>query len=129
VSVFGFIAAKKAAALDRADVQGARGQPIRVHAWQARKPSVRALEDRRLTDRIREIHEANRRVYGSPRVHAELVLGDGERLGRKRVEGLMRQAGISGLVPRRRGGSDHQRGERGMGSERHRRGTARWRTT
>ena len=31
------------------------------------------------------------------------VLGDGERLGRKRVERLMRQAGISGLVKRRRG--------------------------
>ena len=73
------------------------------HAWQARTPSARALEDERLTGRIREIHKDNRKVYGSPRVHAELVLGDGERIGRKRVERLMRAAGISGLVRRRRG--------------------------
>jgi putative transposase len=36
-------------------------------------------------------------------VHAELVLGDGEQIGRKRVERLMRAAGISGLIRRRRG--------------------------
>ena len=42
------------------------------------------------------------RVYGSPRIHAPLVLADGERLGRKRVERLMRAAGLSGLQPRRR---------------------------
>jgi putative transposase len=30
-------------------------------------------------------------------------MGDGERVGRKRVERLMRQAGLSGLVPRKRG--------------------------
>ena len=73
------------------------------HAWQSRLPSARALEDQRLTERIREIHKANLKVYGSPRVHAELVLGDGERIGRKRVERLMRQAAISGMVRRKRG--------------------------
>ena len=73
------------------------------HAWQARRPSVRAREDERLLERITTIHAANRGVYGSPRVHAELVLAEGERLGRKRVERLMRQAGLSGLQPRRRG--------------------------
>jgi len=73
------------------------------HAWARRLPSPRAREDARLTERIREIHKENKKVYGSPRIHAELVLGDGERLGRKRVERLMRQAGISGLIPRRRG--------------------------
>src|SRR3954447_3430269 len=73
------------------------------HAWQARKPSARTLEDQRLTARIAEIHQRFRGVYGSPRVHAELVLADGERVGRKRVERLMRQAGISGLIKRRRG--------------------------
>jgi putative transposase len=73
------------------------------HAWAKREPSARALEDERLTGRIREIHRANRRVYGAPRVHAELALGDGVRVGRKRVERLMRQAGISGMVARKRG--------------------------
>ena len=73
------------------------------HAWARRPRSARALEDERLTERIREIHKDNRRVYGSPRIHAELRLGDGVRVARKRVERLMRQAGISGMVRRRRG--------------------------
>jgi putative transposase len=42
-------------------------------------------------------------VYGSPRIHAELRLQFGVRGGRKRVERLVRQAGISGLVQRKRG--------------------------
>jgi putative transposase len=66
-------------------------------------PSARAREDERLTERIREIHARNRGVYGSPRIHAELVMADGERVARKRVERLMRQAGLSGLVRRKRG--------------------------
>jgi putative transposase len=73
------------------------------HAWVTRLPSARALEDGRLTERIREVHRANRKVYGSPRIHAELVLADGERIGRKRVERLMRQAGVTGMVRRKRG--------------------------
>jgi putative transposase len=73
------------------------------HAWATRPPSPRARDDARLTDRIRQIRELNWRVYGSPRIHAELRMADGERLGRKRVERLMRQAGISGLVARKRG--------------------------
>src|SRR5215207_10870883 len=73
------------------------------HAWERRRPSTRQLKDERLLERIREIHAENRGVYGSPRVHAELALADGVRVGRKRVERLMRQAGISGLVARKRG--------------------------
>jgi putative transposase len=73
------------------------------YAWQTRAPSDRALSDVWLTERIREIHDANRGVYGAPRVHAELRLGQDVRVGRKRVERLMRAAGISGLVPRKRG--------------------------
>ena len=73
------------------------------HAWQRRAPCARAVEDQRLTERILEIHADNRKVYGSPRIHAELVLADGEHVGRKRVERLMRQAGISGLIKRKRG--------------------------
>jgi putative transposase len=58
------------------------------HAWQRRAPSARALADERLLERIRQIHAEHRGVYGAPRVHAELVLGDGQRVGRKRVERL-----------------------------------------
>jgi putative transposase len=68
------------------------------HAWERRPPSQRALEDAFLTERIREIHRANRGVYGAPRIHAELRMAQGIRVSRKRVERLMREAGISGLV-------------------------------
>ena len=71
--------------------------------WERRAPSDRALGDAWLIERIREIWAENRQVYGSPRIHAELRIGDGERIGRKRVERLMRQAGISGLRPKKRG--------------------------
>ncbi|MDQ3677301.1 MAG: IS3 family transposase [Actinomycetota bacterium] len=72
------------------------------HGWATRAPSDRALSDAWLTARIREIHERNREVYGSPRVHAELRR-HGIRVGRKRVERLMRQAGLSGQLTRRQG--------------------------
>jgi putative transposase len=103
VSVFTFIAAKKAEHSITLMCRVLEVSRSGFHAWQARKPSARALQDARLTVRIREIHKDNRRVYGSPRIHAELVLADGERIGRKRVERLMRVAGISGLIRRRRG--------------------------
>jgi putative transposase len=79
------------------------GVAVGFHAWARREPSARTLEDERLTGRIREIHKDNRKVYGSPRIHAELRLGDGVRVGRKRVERLMREAGISALQQRKRG--------------------------
>jgi putative transposase len=103
VSVFTFIAAKKAEHSIALMCRVLEVSRSGFHAWQARTPSARALQDARLTVRIREIHKDNRRVYGSPRIHAELVLADGERIGRKRVERLMRVAGISGLIRRRRG--------------------------
>lgn len=103
MTAFGLIAAEKA------------NHPISVmcrmlevsrsgfHAWERRAPSDRALADAWLTEKIGQIHAENRRVYGSPRVHAELGMTHGIRVGRKRVERLMRQAGLSGLVPKRRG--------------------------
>ena len=73
------------------------------YGWQTRPPSERALHDAWLTERIKEIWKANREVYGAPRIHAELRMAHGIKVSRKRVERLMREAGISGLVPRKRG--------------------------
>jgi putative transposase len=73
------------------------------YEWASRPPSDRALTDAWLTEKIKEIHDTNRRVYGAPRIHAELRMTYGVRVGRKRVERLMRQAGLSGLVPKKRG--------------------------
>jgi putative transposase len=71
-------------------------------AWKQRPSSARRLEDERLKLRILEAWDESDRTYGAPRLHAELCLGDGVRLGRKRVARLMRELEIQG-VSRRRG--------------------------
>ena len=101
--IFRFVAAKKAEHSIKTMCRVLEVSRSGFHAWENRRPSARRLEDERLLARIREIHSENRRVYGSPRVHAELVLADGVRVGRKRVERLMREDGLSGLVARKRG--------------------------
>jgi len=63
------------------------------YAWQTRPPSARSVEDAKLLREIRRIHQENHRVYGSPRIHEELV-ELGYRVGRKRVERLMREEAI-----------------------------------
>jgi putative transposase len=73
------------------------------HAWLRRAPPDRQLSDGWLLERIRQIHKENRKVYGAPRIHAELRMDHGICVGRKRVERLMREAGLSGLIPTRRG--------------------------
>ena len=73
--------------------------------WRNRQgtPSERSAADARLTEAIVAIHTRSRGTYGSPRIWAELRLGLGIRVGRKRVERLMRHAGIAGVSRRRRG--------------------------
>jgi len=71
------------------------------YAFERRAPCDRALNDAWLTREIRRIHAANRGLYGSPRIHAELC-EDGVRVARKRVERLMRCAGLEGAHLRRR---------------------------
>jgi putative transposase len=73
------------------------------YEWASRAPSDRALTDAWLIEKIRQIHGEHRQVYGAPRIHADLRLAHGIRVSRKRVERLMRDAGISGLVARKRG--------------------------
>ena len=65
------------------------------YAWLRRPASARALGDAVLVDRIREEHRKSRQTYGSPRVHAALSRA-GERVGRRRVERVMREHGIRG---------------------------------
>jgi putative transposase len=73
------------------------------HRFERRPPSQRDLQDVWLTDKIKQVHTQARGVYGARRIHAELRLARGIEIGRKRVERLMREAGISGLVKRKRG--------------------------
>jgi len=71
--------------------------------WARRAPSDRALTDAFLIERIKEIHAQARGVYVAPRIHAELAHAHGIRVAKKRVARLMAEAGISGLVTKRRG--------------------------
>ena len=72
------------------------------HDWERRAPSDRALGDAWLIEKIREIHAASGGTYGSRRVHAELRLEHDIRVARKRVARLMKAAGISGVLSRKR---------------------------
>ena len=74
------------------------------HDWQTRPPSRRQSADAALVGTIQEIHQMSRGTYGSPRVWAELRLGAGIRVSRKRVERLMRLQGLEGVYRRRRRG-------------------------
>lgn len=67
--------------------------PAGFYAWQRRSASQRQMEDERLVEKIRDAHAGSRETYGSPRVHAKLRR-EGEKVGRRRVERLMREHGI-----------------------------------
>jgi putative transposase len=103
VRIFRFIAAKRAEHSIQIMCRVLEVSRSGFHAWARREPSARALADAALSERIAEIHGESGKTYGSPRVHAELRLADGVGVGRKRVERLMREAGLSGMIRRRRG--------------------------
>ena len=75
------------------------------YAWERGVPSDRALTDAWLLEQIKQIHGEHRGVYGWRRIHAELRIAHGVRVSGKRVRRLMRQAGLSGLVRKRRRGT------------------------
>ncbi len=70
------------------------------YAWRTRPESSRAKSDRALMAEIRRAHARSKGVYGSPRVHAELV-ATGTRVGRHKVARLMRLARLRGCPKRR----------------------------
>lgn len=69
--------------------------------WCNRIPSQRSIDDRVMTERIRQIHQRSDCTYGRDRIQAELR-DMGLRVNHKRIERLMRNARIQG-VSRRRG--------------------------
>jgi putative transposase len=103
VTVYRFIAARKTEHSVKTLCRVLGVSRSGYHAWQRRPPSRRARADAALGERIGQIHRRSLKTYGSPRVHAELRLDHDIRVGRKRVERLMRRAGLSGQVRRRRG--------------------------
>jgi len=71
------------------------------YAWRRRKPSARSKSDAALMALIREIHEWSRGTYGVPRMFKELI-ARGHHVNPKRVERLMREAGLQGVSRRQR---------------------------
>ena len=72
------------------------------YAWQDRPMSARARKDVELTALVHQIHAYSYNgTYGAPRIHRELRETYGIRIGRKRVERLMRRAGLQGVQKRR----------------------------
>lgn len=67
------------------------------YAWWRRPKSRRAQQDEVLTKQIQMIYQQHRKVYGAPRIHAELHAQE-IRCSRKRVARLMCLAGLRGKV-------------------------------
>lgn len=72
------------------------------YAWLHAIPALqnRAEAEAELRAHIGRIFATRRRVYGSPRIHAELRR-EGRRHARRRIEQLMREMGLSGRQGRR----------------------------
>ena len=69
------------------------------YSWRSRCECARRQEDRELVEAIRGVFTRSRGTYGSPRVHRALK-GLGWAISRRRVERLMRTAGLRGRVAR-----------------------------
>jgi len=67
------------------------------YAWRRREESLHSIEDRRLLSEIERVHRKSRETYGSPRVHKKMK-GEGETVGKRRVERIMRENGIQGVA-------------------------------
>jgi putative transposase len=71
------------------------------YAWSTRQPSRRQKANEELLERIRKVHSQNRRLYGSPRITAELN-EKGVRCGKNRVARIMKTHSIRADVKKRR---------------------------
>jgi putative transposase len=102
VTRYRFICAKRVEFGVRRCCRAVGVSPTSFYDWHRRGPSARAQADQRLLVEIRRIHRDSGGAYGAPRIHAELQIACGVRVGRKRVARLMRAAGLVGCHRRRR---------------------------
>lgn len=71
--------------------------PSGYYDWVDRPESDRSKRHKQLTAKIRRFHEASHHIYGSPRIHGDLV-DDGEVIGENTVAMLMQRAEIVSKV-------------------------------
>ena len=67
------------------------------YAWRHRGPSQRTQQNDTLAQHIKQVHQASRGTYGSPRVYRKLKL-QGIPVSENRVARLMQNHGIQGRV-------------------------------
>ena len=68
--------------------------------WLTRPESPRSVEDRRLSEKIKQSHETSREIYGARRIREDL-LSDGETVSRTRVGRLMEEQGLASRTKRK----------------------------
>lgn len=69
------------------------------YQWRKRLPSTRAKDNERLLEQIREVYDSRRRVYGSPRITAE-INSKGICCGKNRVARIMKANRIRAEIKR-----------------------------
>jgi len=74
--------------------------PSGFYDWVERPESARSRENRALTQKIAYFHQRSKGVYGSPKIHADLV-NAGERCSENRVARLMQAADIQSKLARK----------------------------
>lgn len=68
--------------------------------WVDRPMSRRDKDNRRLTLKLHCFHQQSKQIFGSPNLHQDL-LDDGETIGIKRVQRLMKKAGIQSKITKK----------------------------
>ena len=68
--------------------------------WLDRPESNRQRENRRITDKIKQSHQRSREIYGSPKIHEDLI-AEGETCSVNRVARLMKAADIKSKMARK----------------------------
>jgi putative transposase len=97
---FAFIAAKEVAFPIATMCRMLNVSRSGYYAWKARPEPRKKADDTQLAVEIAGAHKRSRGIYGSPRIHRDLK-ARGMRVGKKRVERLMRANGLQGRSKRR----------------------------
>jgi putative transposase len=67
------------------------------YSWLTRNPSMRCIENQKLSDRIKEIYKLSKKTYGSPRVTIKLQ-EEGYYVSRPRVARLMKRQNLKSII-------------------------------